>query len=495
VNKKLIGAGGVVLLAVIAYAGYGRITGGAADDTPTETATVRRGALEVTVSATGSVVPHAVLSLAFPAGGRVAEVLVEEGQQVAAGDPLARLDTDVLALQLASAEASSASARASLSSAQRSLDLLLEGPSETDVEMARLDVAQAKDSLWSVQSRRDSTCGRVDAGRGEQAECDSAEASVLQGESSVRIAEIQYEEAIAGPTEEEVADARDKVIQAQAQVESSEVQLAQAELNLEQATLTAPMAGTITAVDVQPGAHIGSGQQVAVLSDLANLAVDINLDETDVARVSIGMDAGVGLDAFPGAQLAGEVASIASVAQTEAGVVLYPVTVRLNPTDLPVRAGMTADVNIVAASAADALIVPLRAVRTFDGISYVQRLATGVQRPSGGMQHAPGGVPPSSEGTGQRPEGMGRRPEGMGQRPAGMRQRQGDMQHPEGVELPDTGQMQQVEVTLGLMTDTEVEITGGLAEGDVVAVVATSGSVQRMQMRGRSVPFGGMFRH
>jgi len=127
----------------------------------------------------------------------------------------------------------------------------------------------------------------------------------------------------------------------------------------------------------------------------------------------------VTLDAFPGVELAGEVTEIAPVASVQSGVVLYPVTVQLSLADpsassgqgVDARAGMTADVEIIAASQADALIVPLRAVQSDDGKSYVWRR--------------------SSDG------------------------------------------FEKVEVTLGMMTETEIEITGGLSEGDVVSVVAS----------------------
>jgi len=147
--------------------------------------------------------------------------------------------------------------------------------------------------------------------------------------------------------------------------------------------------------------------------------VEVNLDETDVAQVAIGQETLVSVDAFPDVNLAGEVMYIAPVAQIESGVVLYPVTVRLAPADIPVRAGMTGDVEIISAIQEGALIVPLRAVHTEGERSYVDRLVG--------------------------------------------------------------GQTERVEVTLGMVTETEVEITSGLAEGDVVSVVAapTPGSTQR----------------
>jgi multidrug efflux pump subunit AcrA (membrane-fusion protein) len=124
----------------------------------------------------------------------------------------------------------------------------------------------------------------------------------------------------------------------------------------------------------------------------------------------------VSVDAFPAAEPAGEVTHIAPVAQVQSGVVLYPVTVQVAPTECPVRAGMTADVEIVSASREDALIVPLRAVHTEGDLAYVYRLSG--------------------------------------------------------------GQTERVEVALGMMTNTEVEIISGvdgasIVEGDVVSVVAT----------------------
>ena len=103
----------VVLVAALGFAGYQRIAARRATaETPAETAVVRRGTLLVTVGATGSLAPYAEVSPAFTSGGRVAEVLVVEGQVVEAGQPLARLETDDLVLQVAQAEASLAQIQA-----------------------------------------------------------------------------------------------------------------------------------------------------------------------------------------------------------------------------------------------------------------------------------------------------------------------------------------------------------------------------------------------
>ena len=530
-NKKWwIVAAVVVLIAALGFVVSRRISARrAAAEVPMETAIVQRDTLLVTVSATGSLSPRAEVSLAFTSGGRVAEVLVEEGQAVEAGQPLVRLETDDLVLQVAQAEAllaqagatlaqvqagprseDIAAAEAALRSAQANYDKVAAGPRAEDIAAAQaaLRSAQANYDRLAAGSRPEEVAmAQADlekaaaAVRRAQADydkvADSPDVTALPQALALEQATQDYEKAqaayklkVSGPTAEELAAAQAQVDQAQAQLErlknsptpeelaaaqaqvdqaqaqleklrdgptpeevaaaqaqvdQAQAALDQARLRLEQATLTAPMAGTVTAQRIQPGEIVGAGQSVVVLSDLATLEVEINLDETDVARVSIGQEAQVNLDTFPGIALTGEVTTIAPVAQIQAGVVLYPVTVCLTPTDpstsrrgelvepsgqaLPLRAGMTADVSIVVASKKDALIVPLRAIETEGEQAYVQRLTV--------------------------------------------------------------GQTERVEVTLGMMTDTEVEITSGLVEGDVVVVVAGPAQGSTADMGGLSDIFGG----
>ena len=91
----------------------------AATETPaTETALVERGDLSLTVDVSGSLIPHTDISLAFITGGRVADVLVVEGQQVSAEQPLLRLDTQDLEWQVEQARLSVSIAEYDLSDAR-----------------------------------------------------------------------------------------------------------------------------------------------------------------------------------------------------------------------------------------------------------------------------------------------------------------------------------------------------------------------------------------
>lgn len=103
-------------------------------------APVERGDLVEAVQVNGALEPRDQARVSFPEGQRVAEVLVARGDQVAAGDLLARLETRDLALKVASA-------RAELDQAQQALDRLAAGPSEADLAKAAAAVARARADL------------------------------------------------------------------------------------------------------------------------------------------------------------------------------------------------------------------------------------------------------------------------------------------------------------------------------------------------------------
>ncbi len=465
----LIGLAAVVIVG-LGYAGFGAAQGAserrAIADAPEETAIVERGTLRVVIDGSGSLAPQDEVSLAFLSGGTVVEVCVEVGDGVAAGDVLARLDdADArqvveeaelavaqaeLSLVLARAEAEAGLAQANLDAAQAAHDRAAAVGARTGDKLtsARVNLAQARDNLADAQDNYDQAWdeardweldirGRKDA---LEAEREATEKALATAQYNLEIAQANYNLAVAEISDSDVQSAWTSVLNARLALEREPLELEQLELSLAEArlrlasarralvemTLTAPLDGTVTALELNVGEMVAGGAPVVVLSDLGTFVVEVSLDETDVARVSVGQEAVVTLDAFPGETLSGKVTAIAPVAASLSGVVLYPVTIRLAAAAAPARAGMTADVEIVAASQADVLIVPLRAIWSEDGASYVWRQAA--------------------------------------------------------------GGFERVEVTLGVMTETEVEIVAGLSEGDVVSVVAAP------QSNGRPTGFGPMGR-
>jgi HlyD family secretion protein len=92
------------------------------------------------------------------------------------------------------------------------------------------------------------------------------------------------------------------------------------------------------------------------------MILDVNVDEVDVAQLAEGQTAFLSFDALTGEQVVGTVNYIAPSSTNVGGAVAYAVEISFEPGSLPVRLGMTADVDIVADSAEDALLVPNQAI-------------------------------------------------------------------------------------------------------------------------------------
>lgn len=378
-----------------------------------EEALVRRGTLLAMVNATGTILPKEQTTLSFKSAGRVAEVLVREGQPVYAGDLLARLETTDLEFAVAQAElaletaraqllrlqqppsaADLAAAQAALDSAHASYDKLLAGPSAEEVRVARANLDQAQAALDQAQAAYNLVADRPDV-------------AMLPQALQLQQATIAYEAARAGfeltmrkPSAAELAAARSAIAQAettlarlQAGVSDEELLIArlsveQAQLSLDQARhqlegtiLTAPHDGTITHVGIRPG-ELSGGQSAFVLTDLSEFHIDVTVDEIDIGRIAEGQAVTVTLDALAGQALRGWVERIADTAQLDSGVVTYKVRVRLEPTEAPLRAGMTATVDIVTERREGVLLVPNRFIRVdrATGRAFVDRPAgDGVQ--------------------------------------------------------------------------------------------------------------------
>ncbi len=372
-----------------------------------ETIHVERGTIVATVNATGSVAPKARVTLAFKSAGRVAEILVEEGERVEAGQILARLETADLELAVAQAEATLAmseaqleqirkgpsaqdlaAAEASLASAQANLAKLLAGASERDIEIAKLNWDQAKNNLWAAQLERDSIAGNK---MSSDSAVDAANARVAAAETAVEIARLQYEQTKAGPTEHDIAIAQAQVDQAQAaldklkqgptpeelaiaqaQVDQARAALAQARLRLEEAAIVAPFAGTVASIGAEVGELVSSATPMIVLVDLSGYHIDVSIDEIDISQVAEGQEVVITLDAFPEEELSGKVARIDPIGTVNQGVVTYGVTIEIAPTEVPIKPDMTANVDIVVDRKEDVLLVPNRALRRDQRGEYVE---------------------------------------------------------------------------------------------------------------------------
>jgi len=391
----------------------------------TRTTVVERGTLLVTVSASGNIEPEARVALIFDVPGRVTEVLVEVGDTVQAGDPLARVDGEQLALQvrqaeaaldaaqaqlallkagarpeeIAAAEAGLQAAQAQVSAAAANRDQLEGGPSDAQIAAAEAQVAAAELQHKATQIEHDRTMQETqDKKKRDQARYDlyaaekalaaaqagldetlagadadmvrAARAGVWAVAAQEDAAQAQLDLLLAGATDEQIGDA-------EAQVAQSRATLELAELLLEHATLRAPFDGVIAEVNVTADEMASVALPAITMLDTSRFHVTVGVDEVDVGRLAEGQTAQVTLDALPGVEIAGTVERMAPDATTQGGVVYYDVIIRLASTDAPIRADMTANATIVAEELTDVLKIPTWVVRVDrdTGQYYVYRQA------------------------------------------------------------------------------------------------------------------------
>jgi multidrug resistance efflux pump len=364
--------GGLVLLAAILCVG-GALVSGAFGGQSTPTPATEDGTdvpTEVSIRARAD--------LSFDATGQVAEWFVEEGDEVEAGAPLGRLDTESLEMALQEAQMALENAELNLAQAQKDNERqLAEAQLALEIAEARLAQAQARypslaaaavrlqaaieaeERAWEeydkaihrpwdpdtvTESYRLAYEAAVDARELAQAEYDSVlaeqrassqELIVLEGEvQKARLALAKLEEGV------DPLLARD--------VESAELQVAKAQADLEAATLVAPFGGTVVELHLKEQDWAQPGTPAITLADLSTLHVETtDLDEWAAAQVPVGGEATIVFTAFDDKTLTGHVTGIALRGEElPAGDVVYRATIELDEPDPELRWGMTVRVTI-----------------------------------------------------------------------------------------------------------------------------------------------------
>ena len=129
--------------------------------------------------------------------------------------------------------------------------------------------------------------------------------------------------------------------------------------------IVAPLDGTIIARSVEPGQTVTASDTLLVMSDV--LIVEAQVDETDLAQIALGQKVMVTLDAYPAQGFDAAVSHISYEAETVENVTIYKVEVL--PTNMPgfVRSGMTAGVTFTTQTATNVLILPAETVHDENG--------------------------------------------------------------------------------------------------------------------------------
>ncbi len=327
-------------------------------------AAARRADVVARVLAPGSVTSIRDSKIASKLSGRVAEVLVQEGQRVSAGTPLLRLDASDLVAQEAQAQASAAAARARLAA-------IMTWPRPEERRQSAEQVNQAQAGLRSAQAQLDLAQANVQRMRSLHAQgavskqdLDSAETQARVAQAQVAQAQASYDSARQNLTITQVGSRPEDIQQARAQLAQAEAGLAVVRVQLRDSTIYAPFAGTITQRSVEPGEVVSSQSSSALftLSQIDDVYVELSVPEEHRAKVRPGQDALAQVDGLPGRTFRGRVEDIrpaANVASRSFGV-----KVRVPNPDGALRPGMFARGAIIVGVRPQVLQVPERAVVT-----------------------------------------------------------------------------------------------------------------------------------
>jgi RND family efflux transporter MFP subunit len=173
--------------------------------------------------------------------------------------------------------------------------------------------------------------------------------------------------------------------------------LTDAEQNLSYYHIGAPFDGVMASVPVIVGDNVGSGTTLGTIITTKELA-DVSLNEVDVAKISLGEKATLTFDAIPNLTIAGQVVEIDSVGTVTQGVVNYNVQISFDTTSNDgVKPGMSVNASIITGIAQNVLMVPSSAIKTTNGVSYVQMFDTQLATPLPGVQGSPSLVPPRNQ--------------------------------------------------------------------------------------------------
>jgi HlyD family secretion protein len=407
---------GMILVLALAGAGYYLyVTRYATAAEPVETnelqtAVASLGDLEIVASGTGSIVPAQQIGVGFDESGTLLELNVQEGDDVQAGDVLARLQTndtpETLAAQVAEADLAVIKAQNALDDlnanaeiartqalsdiatysqevrdaqytlANYSMPAILQGLDTVeafDQMKAALDEALAAFEPYKYYPQTDETRqGLLEKLNLAQSNYDAAvkrldyEYVLEVANANLANARQEYEKYQEGPAADELAEA-------QATLNNARASLALVQEEQSVIDLKAPMDGTVLSVDAGVGESV-SAASIITLADLEPTTLEVYLDETDLDKVAAGYPVQVVFDALPDLTFTGQVTQVSKSLQELSGVQAIMALVTLDPsnpeTAISLPVGLNAAVDVIAGRATNAVLVPIEALRDLGGGEY-----------------------------------------------------------------------------------------------------------------------------
>lgn len=311
--------------------------------TPSEAVAARYAPLVRTLQFSARVATLSRVEIGSTVTARVDKVLVREGDQVRAHQPLVRLETEEFDAALAQAIASEKQAEARLA-----------GLRSTGRSTTRAQLEQAEATLTAAQAEFARVQALVAQGFLSASRLDDAK-------RAVEVADAQRDAARA--QSQANADRGTDVAQAQAQLQAARAGTSAARARKTQAVLTAPAAGRVLSRQVEPGQIVQPGKALLGLALSGPTQIVAQVDERFLEQLRIGQKAMVVADAFAGQRMAATILSIAPEIDAQRGSVEVKFSLD-QPAPAFLREDMTLSAEVETARRDRALVLPARALRT-----------------------------------------------------------------------------------------------------------------------------------
>lgn len=285
--------------------------------------------------------------------GLVAAILVHDNQQVKAGQPLIRIDTDEYVQAVSAAQADLATAQAALDQ-QGTQEALAAANARASAAAIRSADAQSVRAA-ADRKRYDALLLTGDVAR--------RDAEQMRATAAGAAADADKSRAAFAASQSQVAVVEQNRAQLAAALARAQAALTLARQNLDHTVIRAPVDGVVGDRQVQLGEYVQPGTQLLTVVPMNTLYVVANFKETQTARMLPGQHARIAIDALPGETLEGEVESFAPGSGSEFSLLPFePATgnftrivqrvatrIRILPNQLDVarlRPGLSAEVRV-----------------------------------------------------------------------------------------------------------------------------------------------------
>lgn len=306
---------GIALLAIfgIGYKMLNRSAGG----TVYKTQKIENGDIMESITASGTINPLSTVSVGSQASGRIAEIYVDYNSVVKKGQLLALIDQE--------------NAKATVQQREAALEI-----AKAQVNVEENNIKYYKKALNRISKLN---------------------ASKYSTEKDLEAAERDYDNAVA-----QLALEQAQVKQAQASLNSAQTELSYTEIK-------APVDGIVISKAVEVGQTVAASFETpelfSVAEDLTKMQIEASVVEADIAKVKEGQKVRFTVDSYADDYFYGTVTQVRNKATTTSNVVTYTVVIGIDNSDMKLKPGMTANVEIITAEEKGVMLVPNQALRFY----------------------------------------------------------------------------------------------------------------------------------